>query len=174
MCIRQRCRHSKCNHGLQAAWEVFDTDGDGLITSGDLCLLLKTYGFDHSEAEHAEYLKDLPINLEGDQALDKAQFVLWISKLREQLMHEDRDGKIEQETEIQDLVDSGTLDKTVENETREHLAQLKMDRAELEAIVEGELSAHEKALFDGLDQNCKGFLTIDDIHLLSKQVRFSL
>ena len=53
MCIRQRCRHSKCNHGLQAAWEVFDTDGDGLITSGDLCLLLKTYGFDHSEAEQA-------------------------------------------------------------------------------------------------------------------------
>ena len=53
-------------------------------------------------------------------------------------------------------------------------AQLKMDRAELEAIVDGELSSHEKALFDGLDQNGKGFLTVDDIHLLAKQVRFSL
>jgi hypothetical protein len=137
-------------------------------------LLLKTYGFDHSEAELAAYLKDLPINLEGDQALDKAQFVLWIAKLREQLMHEDREGKIEQETEIQDLIDSGKLHKTLENKTREHLAQLKKDRVELEAIVEGELSAHEKELFDGLDQNCKGFLTVDDIHLPAKEVRFSL
>lgn len=54
-------------------------------------------------------MQDLPISLEQDQALDKAQFMLWIIKLHERLMVEDKEEKIEQENILQNLLDSGTL-----------------------------------------------------------------
>jgi len=49
----------------------------------------------------------LPINIEMDASLDKAQFILWITKLCERLLAEDREDKVEKENAMQDLIDSG-------------------------------------------------------------------
>ena len=80
---------------MQEAFRIFDTDGDGLVTASDLRVLMLTYGMDHSEEELTDYLNDLPIILDGDEALDKTQFVLWIMKLHERLMTEDRQEQID-------------------------------------------------------------------------------
>jgi hypothetical protein len=109
---------------LDEAWRIFDTDADGLVTAGDLRLLLLTYGFEHSEAELASYLKDLPISLEADGALDKAQFMLWITKLHEKLMVEDREEKIKQEDALQEILDSSTLPSDQAARVRAKLAEV--------------------------------------------------
>jgi len=60
-----------------------------------------------AEEELGSYLNDLPINIEMDASLDKAQFILWITKLCERLLAEDREDKVEKENAMQDLIDSG-------------------------------------------------------------------
>ena len=119
---------------LNEAWRIFDTDQEGLVTSGDLRLLLRTYGFEHSEAELVSYLKDLPISLEADGALDKAQFMLWITKLHEKLMVEDREEKIKHEDALQDQLDSGTLPSERAARVRAKIAEVSLARCASDAV----------------------------------------
>lgn len=43
------------DHMLEA-WRIFDTDGDGLVTSEDLKTVLLSFGYEHSiEVRHAFY-----------------------------------------------------------------------------------------------------------------------
>ena len=155
---------------LQEAWRVVDSDADGLITAGDLQLLLQTHGFDHSESELRAYLNDLPINLEKDGALDRAQFLLWVLKLRERLMEEDREENVRKEIEIQDEIDSGEMLHARAVEKRNELAQMKFEREELEAVIEGELAANDKVLFEALDKDCNGYLSVHDVRLLAEEI----
>ena len=115
-------------------------------------------------------VQDLPINLEQDQALDKAQFMLWITKLHERLLVEDREEKIKQEDTLQDLVDSGTLLSERAASVRAQLAEMRGEREELEAIIEGEMGSLDRKLFEAIDKDGKGFLAFHDVFRLANEI----
>jgi Ca2+-binding EF-hand superfamily protein len=154
---------------ISEAFRIFDTDADGLVTARDLKLLLTTYGFEHSEAELRGYLEDLPIILEGDAALDRAQFALWVMKLHERLREEDRQEQIAAEQEIQDLLDVGVLPASQAALERQRHSQLKDDREQLERTIEGEVGALDTTLFRQIDSEAKGFISVDDLRALAKE-----
>jgi len=153
---KEQLRHFK------VAFDMFDTDKDGLLGPDDIVLMMATFGRSYSKEEVKEYIEDLAVNVEGDEFLDFAEFIVWLMKLGEYVE--------ESVNEIQEADDAATDAQLRKGSlTRKKLkARAKMrarrhQRQQLELRLNAALAGEDKTVFDRFDVDGKGFVSFEDL-----------
>ncbi len=142
---------------------MFDVDEDGLITAGDLRLVLQSFGRDFDEGELENFLTQLPINFESDGAIDFPQFLLWMVKLAEHLESCAQQRKIDEENAILASIPDGPATESAVIK-KEKVRAMRLDRSKLSDIAEACREAEERKTFALFDLENKGFITWEDLN----------
>jgi Ca2+-binding EF-hand superfamily protein len=153
---------------FQEAWRVFDVDGDGLITAGDLRLVLQSFGREYGEEELENFLTRLPVNFESDGAIDFPQFLLWMVKLAEHLEACALQRQIDEENSILDSIPEGPATESAVIK-KEKVRAMRLERAKLLEVSEACRVEEERKTFALFDTDNKGFISWEDLNRVMQQ-----
>ena len=153
---------------IQEAWRVFDVDEDGLITAGDLRMVLKSFGRDYEEEQLENFLTRLPINFESDGAIDFPQFLLWMIKLAEHLEGCALQRQIDEENAILASIPEGPASESAVVK-KEKVRAMRLDRLKLVEVAEACREAEERKTFALFDNENKGFISWEDLNRVMQQ-----
>jgi Ca2+-binding EF-hand superfamily protein len=153
---------------IQESWRVFDVDEDGLITAGDLRLVLQSFGRDYEEAELESFLTRLPINFESDGAIDFPQFLLWMVKLAEHLEGCAQQRQIDEENAILASIPDGPANESAVIK-KEKVRAMRLERSKLSEVAEACRVEEERRTFALFDNENKGFISWEDLNRVMQQ-----
>ncbi len=153
---------------IQEAWRVLDVDEDGLITAGDLRMVLRSFGRDYEEDQLESFLTRLPINFESDGALDFPQFLLWMIKLAEHLESCAQQRMIDEENAILASIPEGPATESSVIK-KEKVRAMRLDRLKLSEVAEACREADERKTFALFDTDNKGFISWEDLNRVMQQ-----
>jgi Ca2+-binding EF-hand superfamily protein len=153
---------------IQEAWRVFDVDEDGLITAGDLRLVLQSFGREYDEEQLENFLTRLPINFESDGAIDFPQFFLWIVKLAEHLEGCAQQRSIDEENAILESIPEGPVTDSAVLK-KEKVRQMRLERSKLSEVADACREQEERKTFALFDAENKGFISWEDLNRVMQQ-----
>ena len=153
---------------IQEAWRVFDVDEDGLITAGDLRLVLQSFGREYDEEQLENFLTRLPVNFESDGALDFPQFLLWMVKLAEHLEGCAQQRLIDEENAILASIPDGPATESVVIK-KEKVRAMRLERSKLSEVADACREEEERKTFALFYTENKGFISWEDLNRVMQQ-----